>query len=134
MDTKSILGRFIRELREQANLTQDQLARKTGISYQYLSSLENGRENFSVNVLESLGSALKCHVPELVAGAFAEKETAPIPTANKNYFRPNAPLPPGLKISHLEAAMNASQRLLGVINSNLRAHGGKPLFEYIQGQ
>lgn len=133
MDTKSVLGRFIRELREQANLTQDQLARKTGITYQYLSSLENGRENFSVDVLDALGRALDCPIPELVAGAFAEKDLAPIPTANKEYFRTNVPLPPGLKVSHLEAAMNASQRILALINSNLRAHGGRPLFDYIQG-
>src|SRR5207237_10849884 len=55
MDAKTVLGRFVRKLREQANLTQEQLARKTGITYQYLSGLENGRENFSiVDVLESL--------------------------------------------------------------------------------
>jgi transcriptional regulator with XRE-family HTH domain len=133
MDTKTVLGRFIRELREQANLTQDQLARKTGITYQYLSSLENGRENFSIDVLDALGKALNTPVPQLVAGAFAEKETAPIPVANKEYFRSQVPLPPGLKLSHLEAVMNATQRILAVINSNLRAHGGKPLFDYIQG-
>ncbi len=133
MDAKNTLGRFVRELREQAKLTQDRLARKTGITYQYLSSLENGRENFSIEILEALGSALDCPIPQLVAGAFAGKETTPIPMVNKDYFRPKAPLPPGLKISHLEAALNASQRILGVINSNLRAHGGKPLYDYIQG-
>jgi transcriptional regulator with XRE-family HTH domain len=133
MDTKNVLGRFIRELRELANLTQDQLARKTGITYQYLSSLENGRENFSIEVLDALASALDTPVQQLVAGAFAEKEVAPIPMVNKDYFRPNVPLPPGLKISHLEAALNESQRIVAVINSNLRAHGGRPLFDYIQG-
>ncbi len=133
MDAKSILGRFIRGLREQVKLTQDQLARKTGISYQYLSSLENGRENFSIEILESLGKALNCPVPQLVAGAFAEQGIAPVPTVNRDLFRPNVPLPPGLRISQLEAAMNASQRILASINSNLRAHGGKPLFDYIQG-
>jgi transcriptional regulator with XRE-family HTH domain len=132
MDTKIILGRFIRELREQANLTQDQLARKTGITYQYLSSLENGRENFSIDVLNALASALGTPVQQLVAGAFAERDIAPIPTANKDYFR-EVPLPPGLKNSHLEAALNESQRIVAVINGNLRAHGGRPLFDYIQG-
>jgi transcriptional regulator with XRE-family HTH domain len=133
MDAKTILGRFARKLREQANLTQEQLSRKTGITYQYLSGLENGRENFSIDVLESLGKALGCPVPQLVSGAFAEQTTAPIPTVNKDYFRPQVPLPPGLKIPHLESAMNAVQRILGVINSNLISNGGKPLVEYIQG-
>ena len=133
MDTKTALGRFIRELREQANLTQDQLARKTGITYQYLSSLENGRENFSIDILEALAKALDTSMQQLVSGAFAERDVAPIPTVNKGYFRPNVPLPPGLRVSHLEAAMNESQRILAVINSNLREHGGRPLFDYIQG-
>ncbi len=133
MDTKTALGRFIRELREQGNLTQDQLARKTGITYQYLSSLENGRENFTVDILDALAKALDTPVQQLVSGAFAERDVAPIPVVSKDYFRPNVPLPTALKVSHLEAAMNESQRILAVINSNLRAHGGRPLFDYIQG-
>ncbi len=133
MDAKTILGRFLRKLREQANLTQERLARKTGITYQYLSGLENGRENFSIDVLDSLGMALNCPLPQLVSGAFAEETTAPIPTANKECFRPQAPLPPGLELSHLELAMNAAQRVLAVINSNLLSTGAKPLYDYIQG-
>src|SRR5213594_1179418 len=101
MDAKVVLGRFIRKLREQAEMTQEQLARKTGITYQYLSGLENGRENFSIDILESLGKALSCPLPQLVSGAFAEEKTAAIPTANKEYFRPSVPLPPGLKVPHL---------------------------------
>jgi len=133
MDAKPILGRFLRKLREQAGLTQERLARKTGITYQYLSGLENGRENFSIDVLDSLGMALNCPLPQLVSGAFAEETTAPIPTADKEYFRPQVPLPPGLKLSHLELAMNAAQRILAVINSNLLSTGAKPLYDYIQG-
>jgi len=133
MDAKTILGRFVRKLREQAGMTQEQLARKTGITYQYLSGLENGRENFSIDVLDSLGKALECPLPQLVSGAFAEESTAPIPTINKEYFRRQVPLPPELKLSHLELALNAAQRILAVINSNLLSTGAKPLYDYIQG-
>jgi len=52
MDAKTIIGRFVRKLREQKELTQEQLASKTGITYQYLSGLENGRENFSIDILD----------------------------------------------------------------------------------
>src|SRR5260370_9167761 len=107
MDAKTILGRFVRKLREQARLTQEQLARKTGITYQYLSGLENGRENFSIDILDSLGTALECPLPQLISEAFTEAGAAPIPTAKKKYLRPQIPIPPGLKISHLESAMNA---------------------------
>lgn len=133
MDAKRILGRFVRKLREQAALTQEQLAGKTGITYQYLSGLENGRENFSIDVLASLGRALACPLPQLVSGAFAEERLAPIPTVNKAFFRPQVPLPPGLTMAHLEKAMNAVQRILTVINSNFVLNGAKPLYEYIQG-
>lgn len=133
MGAKTILGRFVRKLREQANLTQEQLARKTGITYQYLSGLENGRENFSIDVLEALGKALECPLAQLVSGAFAEETIALIPTVSKEYFRSQTPLPPGLKLSHLELAMNAAQRILAVINSNLISNRAKPLYDYIQG-
>ena len=133
MDAKVVLGRFIRKLREQGSMTQEQLARKTGITYQYLSGLENGRENFSIDILESLGKALNCPVPQLVSGAFAEEKTAAIPAANKEYFRAAVPLPPGLKLPQLEQAMNAAQRIIAVINSNFLSNGGKALYDYIQG-
>ena len=58
MDARTTIGRYVRRLREAKGLTQDQVARKTGISYQFLSGLENGRENFSIDVLESLAKAL----------------------------------------------------------------------------
>ena len=133
MDAKAVLGRFVRKLREQAKLTQEQLSQKTGITYQYLSGMENGRENFSIEILESLGKALNCPLAQLVSGAFAEETTAPIPSANKRLFRPQVPLPPGLRTSHIEAAMNAAQRVIAAINSNLISSGAKPLYDYIQG-
>jgi transcriptional regulator with XRE-family HTH domain len=133
MDAKTILGRYVRKLREQAGLTQEQLARKTGITYQYLSGLENGRENFSIDILDSLGKALQCPLPQLVSGAFTEESTAPIPTVNQQFFRPRVPLPPNLKLTHLELSLNAAQRILAVINSNLLSTGAKPLYDYIQG-
>jgi transcriptional regulator with XRE-family HTH domain len=133
MDAKTIIGNFIRRLREQKNLTQDELASRTGITYQYLSGLENGRENFSIGVLESLGKALGCSVPQLVAGAFARPSAIATVEANPKYFRPQVPLPPGLKATHLQCAMNETQRIVSLINANLLASGAKPLPEYIQG-
>jgi len=96
MDAKTILGRFVRKLREEASLTQEQLAQRAGITYQYLSGLENGRENFSIDILDALGKALECPLPHLISGAFAEESMAPIPTVNKDYFRRQVPLPPKL--------------------------------------
>jgi transcriptional regulator with XRE-family HTH domain len=133
MDAKSIIGRFVRRLRESKGLTQDQVARKTGISYQFLSGLENGREDFSIDVLESLSQALGVSLGKLVAKAFSDGGTLAAPVAEAEYFRPQVPLPPGMKLAQLEAAINATQALVARINSNLVASGAKPLAEYIQG-
>jgi len=133
MDAKTIIGNFVRRLREQNKLTQDELAARAGITYQYLSGLENGRENFSIGILESRGKSLDCPLPQLVAGAFASPSAVSSVEANPGHFRPQVPLPPGLKIAHLQRAMNETQRMVSLINANLLASGAKPLSEYIQG-
>ena len=133
MDTKVTIGRFIRRLREQKQLTQEQLATKTGITYQHLSGMENGRENFTIDILESLTRALDFPLAQFIAGAFAPESTTSGITVNRDYFRPQVPLPPGMKTSHLEAAMNATQSIIARINANLLVSGAKPLPEYIQG-
>ena len=133
MEAKAVIGRFVRKLREQKQFTQDQLATRTGITYQYLSGLENGRENFSIDVLEALAGALSVPFPQLVAAAFAPDPSASTFTANPKYFRPQVPLPPGMKLAHLEAAINATQSIVSGINANLLTAGAKPLPEYIQG-
>ncbi len=133
MEAKAVLGRFIRKLREQKQFTQEQLATRTGITYQYLSGMENGRENFSIDVLEALAGALGAPLPQLVSAAFAPDPSASTFTANSKYFRPQAPLPPGMKLAHVEAAINATQSIVSGINANLLNAGAKPLPEYIQG-
>lgn len=133
MDAKTTIGLFIRQMREAKRLSQDHVASKAGISYQFLSGVENGRENFSVDVLEALGIALGFPLPQLVAAAYAPPGISQPPLANPEYFRPQVPLPPGLKQAHLEAAINATQALVARINANLLASGAKSLPDYIQG-
>ena len=133
MPAKAIIGRFVRKLREQKQFTQEHLANRTGITYQYLSGLENGRENFSIDVLEALAGALDAPLPQLVSAAFAPDPSAAAFAANPRYFRPQAPLPPGMTISQLEAAIDATQGIVSGINANLMAAGAKPLPGYIQG-
>ncbi len=133
MDARTVIGRFVRRLREQKSLTLEQLAGKSDITYQYLSGVENGRENFTIDVLEALGKALSCPLPQLVAGAYAPAADVAGVMAKKECFRPQVPLPTGIKLSHLQAAMNATQSIVARINANLLASGAKPLPDYIQG-
>jgi transcriptional regulator with XRE-family HTH domain len=131
--SQEIIGRGIRRLREAERLTLEKCAEKAGITYQYLSSLENGYENFSIGVLEQIAGALGCSLQHLVNVAFAQAEEVSAPTINRNHFRAGVPLPPGMTIEHLESALNQTQRIIFQINSNLRFTVGKVLRDLIQG-
>lgn len=133
MDSKTTIGRHLRKLREQKGLTQEQVATKANISYQFVSGLENGRENVSIDTLEAIGRALGSSLHGVFAGAFADSSASIAPTVSRSHFRQGVPLPPGLTVAHLEAATNATQSIIGRINGNLVASGAKPLKEYIQG-
>ena len=52
------LGKFITELRKEKNLTQKELAERTGIDQADISKLENGTRNPSVNLLKRLAEGM----------------------------------------------------------------------------
>lgn len=58
MDTKKMIGIRISEIRNKMELTQDQLAEKMDISPKYLSSIERGKENPTLNTLINLAQCL----------------------------------------------------------------------------
>jgi len=64
MDDRRFLGQRIKELRRGRGLSQEQLAEKMGITPNYLSSIERGQENPTLDLLTTLAEALKV---ELVA-------------------------------------------------------------------
>lgn len=132
MDAKTALGQFIRASREN-RFTQQELADKAGITYQYLSGVESGKNNFTIDVLESLGKSLGFALSRLVIEAFhGPLSASPPPQVNASYFRQGVPLPPMLRPEHLQAAMNETQRLVHYINASLTTIGGRPLAGYIQ--
>jgi len=66
MDMRKLVGRNAARLRQEAGLTQEQLAERSGLSQQYLSGLEQGRRNPTVVTLYELASALGVSHVELV--------------------------------------------------------------------
>jgi len=130
---QELIGACLRSLREGQSLTLDALANRAGITYQYLSSIEHGKENFSIQVLEKLADALTLPLKAIVEKAFEEAEKLQAPKVTQAYFRPCVPLPEGLELSHLEAAMNQTQSIFYLINTNMLAEVGRPLRELIQG-
>ena len=85
MEAKVALGKVVRELRESLGLSQEKLAEKTGISYQYLSSIENGKENFTIGVLESLATSLNTSISSLMRRATTGTE---YPRIDPEYLQP----------------------------------------------
>ncbi len=129
---QQLIGRYIRQLREQREMTLEELALEAGISYQYLSGIETGKENFTISVLEAVAKALRFPVKTIVSMAYEEVDLIKVPKANSAYFRANVPLPEGLEIDHVEAAMNQAQAMFHRINCNLMLEVGKPIQDFIQ--
>jgi transcriptional regulator with XRE-family HTH domain len=65
MDPKQLIGLRIRELRRAGKLSQEALAEKTGISSKYLSSIERGKENPTLDTVINLAGALGVEIHEL---------------------------------------------------------------------
>jgi transcriptional regulator with XRE-family HTH domain len=64
-----IVGKNIRACRTNAGLTLEQLAEKADMSWPYLSEIERGRENISLDKLARLAQALNVGLSTLVEGA-----------------------------------------------------------------
>lgn len=68
MNICSVIGTNIRKLRTTKNLSQEDLAFEAKMDRSYLSEIENGQKNLSVEVLEKLADALGVDIRDLFAG------------------------------------------------------------------
>ena len=132
-EAQHTIGACVRALREQQSLSLEALAAKASISYQYLSGVETGKENFSIQVLESLSVALNIPIRALVIAAYDGVAGAKAPRLDTRFFRPQAPLPENLSIAHIEAAANLTQSIIHRINRNMLLEVGQTLQSLIQG-
>lgn len=66
MNLRAVVGQNIRRERERLGIPQDELAHRADIHVTYLSGVENGRRNITLNVLERLALALGLSESELV--------------------------------------------------------------------
>lgn len=131
---QQIIGRCIRVLREDRELTLEQLADAAGITYQYLSGVETGKRNFTISLLEAVAGAMRISLPVLVAQAYdTGLRKSHSATVDQQFFRHEVPLPPGLRVKDLAAAMNQTQSTFRCINRTLRVECGKKLADFIQG-
>nr|WP_295744938.1 helix-turn-helix transcriptional regulator [uncultured Acidocella sp.] len=66
MDMRQVVGRNFARLRKARGLTQEEVEARSGVSQQYLSSLERGRRNPTVITLYELARVLDVTVADLV--------------------------------------------------------------------
>ena len=59
------IGKNISEYQKKLNLSQIELAVEVGIDRAYLSEIENGRTNTSINILYAISDALKIDITDL---------------------------------------------------------------------
>lgn len=64
MNIKDKVGQRIKELRNELGLSQEALANKAGVDRTYVTDVENGRRNISVELLEKLIKALEVSFQE----------------------------------------------------------------------
>ena len=64
MDIKQKVGARIRELRKQLSLSQEALAYKAEVDRTYMTDVENGRRNVSLEILEKIVGALEVSFAE----------------------------------------------------------------------
>jgi transcriptional regulator with XRE-family HTH domain len=62
---RAVVGGNVRRLRRERGKTQEVLAQEAGIVVRYLSAIEAGRENPTVDVLGRLAAALETHPSSL---------------------------------------------------------------------
>ncbi len=63
---RKLVGRNVRQVRQEKGLTQEQLAELSGFSQQYISGLEQGRRNPTVVTLYELATVLGVSHMELI--------------------------------------------------------------------
>jgi transcriptional regulator with XRE-family HTH domain len=73
------LGRSLRDLRDERGWSRKDLAARTGLSYPYISQLENGDREPSFDTLTRLAEAFGLAVEELIAPATAHRPPTPRP-------------------------------------------------------
>ena len=65
MDIKEMIGSRIKEIRNKKELTQEQLSERIDINPKYLSSIERGKENPTLNTFINLAESLEVDIGEI---------------------------------------------------------------------
>ena len=65
MSLQKNLGITLKALRAEKGISQEKLALSTGIDRRYMSDIENGRRNVSLEIIEKLAAFFEMNISEL---------------------------------------------------------------------
>lgn len=74
MSLKDIVALNVRDLRTKADLTQEELSARAGLSAGYIARLESQPQNVTLDVIERLAGVLGCPVEAIVGGKVVAAE------------------------------------------------------------
>ena len=66
LKSQQYIGKKLKEIREQRKLSQEEVAKTTGISITYYAGIERGEENPTIAVIESICKALRVQSSEIL--------------------------------------------------------------------
>lgn len=61
LEVRKIIGKWLREIREEKGMTQEQLGQKIGVDRSTVNKIENGKWSFSIDMLTRFCVALETH-------------------------------------------------------------------------
>ena len=67
-EVRRALGRKVRKLRSELELSQEQLAERAGLHWTHISGIERGRHNLTLTTLCKVAVALRVSLSELFEG------------------------------------------------------------------
>jgi transcriptional regulator with XRE-family HTH domain len=107
-DILKFLGARIRERRTEKQLSQEQFAFKSDLDRTYISGIERGKRNVSLNNLQSIANALKVPVAKLLAG-FPSPHSTVSPSASDTYrIKSNVRIRCGFSVTSEDIAESAN--------------------------
>lgn len=65
MEINEFFGKKISELRREKGFSQEKLALEANIDRTYISDIEKGNRNISLEILDKLSKALKIHISQI---------------------------------------------------------------------
>ncbi len=74
LESKTIFARNVRRLRSATGLSQEQLASRAGLHRTYVSSIERGQRNVSLENIFAIAQALGCDPRDLLDHEAASKD------------------------------------------------------------